>query len=237
MAFLSTETLKNILDANFISDFEPNNIKHCAYELNLGDEVFITDSTRTKRKIKSHEQIEIPPGQFALLITKEVINIPTKYIGFISIKYSYKIKGLINISGFHVDPGFNGKLKFSVYNAGSRSIILDCGKPLFLLWLSTLDVETQNAYDGEHKNQLSINSKDVSEIQGEVTSPANLKKEIDSLKRKFKTLKGILYLIVASLITLLLSQQNFNCNNNNLNNKTTMSKQKRVQEINDSLKN
>jgi len=73
------------------------------------------------------KQIAIPPGQLALLITEEEVAIPTNRIGFISIKFTAKMRGLINVSGFHVDPGFKGKLKFSVLTqvVGTQSLILE----------------------------------------------------------------------------------------------------------------
>jgi len=64
------------------------------------------------------EQFVIPPGQFAYLLTEEVVRIPSSAMGFISLKFGVKGPGLINVSGFHVDPGYWGRLVFSVYNAG-----------------------------------------------------------------------------------------------------------------------
>ena len=70
-------------------------------------------------------QLVIPPGQFGLLITEEVVQVPMDAIAFISIKAGIKFRGLVNVSGFHADPGFSGKLKFAVYNAGSQRLVLD----------------------------------------------------------------------------------------------------------------
>ena len=43
----------------------------------------------------------------AMLITEEQVNVPLDAMAFISMKAGKKLGGLINISGFHVDPGFN----------------------------------------------------------------------------------------------------------------------------------
>ena len=58
------------------------------------------------------------PGQFAFLLTDEIVEVPDSAMALISIKAKIKWRGLINVSGFHVDPGFKGRLIFSVYNAG-----------------------------------------------------------------------------------------------------------------------
>lgn len=56
-----------------------------AIELCLGKEAFIT-GTKTKRMIQPGEQISIPPGQMALLLTEERICVPADAMGFISMK-------------------------------------------------------------------------------------------------------------------------------------------------------
>jgi dCTP deaminase len=184
MSFWSTEKLEEKQkQKNLITPYRRQHLQHAAYELSLGTEAFITsDGVQTKRALSVGEQIEIPPGQFALLITSEIVRVPNDAIGLISIKASIKFLGLINISGFHVDPGFTGRLKFSVYNAGSRSILLACGDPVFLIWFSSLDRFTEDAYNGVHANQEEISCKDVMDIKGEIASPAALLKKIHDLR-------------------------------------------------------
>ena len=41
---------------------------------------------------------------------------------------------LINVSGFHVDPNYKGKLIFSAFNAGPRDIILRKLDPVFMIF-------------------------------------------------------------------------------------------------------
>ena len=82
MSFLSTETLRKLLP-DLIDRYNPDRIKHGAYELSLGDEAFITSSDN-QIKIQIDKQLNIPSGQFALLITEELIEIPHNLIAFIS---------------------------------------------------------------------------------------------------------------------------------------------------------
>ena len=87
MSFLSDELLKEILPDK-IDPFDETRIKHCAYEMALGNEVFISgEEHQIKKTLNKGEQIAIPPGQFALLLTDEVVKIPNNYIAFISIKF------------------------------------------------------------------------------------------------------------------------------------------------------
>ena len=41
--------------------------------------------------------------------------------------------------GFHVDPGYEGRLVFAVFNAGSVPIVVKQEEPTFLLWYVSLD--------------------------------------------------------------------------------------------------
>jgi dCTP deaminase len=185
MAFIANKELEKELPSIIGNDFNVENIENASYELLLGDEVY-TNNESTKTILTDDEpQFVLNPGQFALLITKEKLNIPPKYLGLISLKFGFKKRGLVNISGFHVDPGFKGKLKFSVYNAGSKSIVLQKGKPYFVLWLSELTSELSKDEEygkgNEHQNQNEINPDDIMTIQGEIASPNELLSKINSL--------------------------------------------------------
>jgi len=193
MAFIGTKSLKKILnESNVIVPFLESRIKNGSYELSLGSQVFQTDSSpRAIKELKEKEKIEIKPGQFALLLTKECVKIPKNKIAFISIKASIKFKGLVNVSGFHVDPGFEGNLLFSVYNAGPSNIILSNGTPYFPLWLSELN-ELQE-YEGNHLMQKHIPDEPVESLsQGELSSPNVLSKRIDDNQKALENKIGII---------------------------------------------
>src|SRR5258706_4501621 len=135
MAYLGTEKLKELITKSKVIGPDPDlaRVKTGAYELSLGYEAFRTDSKDKKKEVlKDKDVVTINPGQFALLLTKEYVHIPHDKIALISIKAGAKLKGLINVSGFHVDPGFKGKIAFSVDNSGTSPISFGTGEPYFL---------------------------------------------------------------------------------------------------------
>src|SRR6266568_4906312 len=125
MAFWSSEKLKERIPAeNLVEPYDEAAVKHCAYELAMGQQAAITTNSEVPAKdrkmvLTARQPLSIPPGQFGLLLTKEKVTVPKDAIGFISIRATKKFEGLVNVSGFHVDPGFSNHLKFSVYNAGA----------------------------------------------------------------------------------------------------------------------
>src|SRR6267142_4566780 len=141
MSFWSTEKLlsKRSKLEKLVEPWDNTRVKHGAYELSLGPEAFITTKgTKRRLDLVKDNQVVIPPGQFGLLLTEETVSIPQDAIGFISIRFSIKQRGLVNVSGFHVDPGFTGRLKFAVYNAASQNIVLSYKAPVFMIWFSDL---------------------------------------------------------------------------------------------------
>ncbi len=208
MAFWSSETLLRRLPAEeIVSDFKRARVKYGAYEMALGVEVFVTSTQRsTKQTLREGMQISIPSGQFGLLLTQETVSIPPDTIAFISIKSRIKFRGLVNVSGFHVDPGFKGPLKFSVFNAGSEDVILQQGEPTFLIWFAELDQKTGDTYDGEHKGQVGLTSADVGNLQGAIASPGSLKKRLDRVDRRLQFLQSQIAVLVAIGVAILVER-------------------------------
>ena len=203
--FWSSETLQLELP-RIIEPYDPARIKHGAYELSLGPELVVSGN-HTKSLLEHGEQIAIPAGQFAHLLTEESVTIPNGAIAFISIKSGVKKTGLINVSGFHVDPGFKGRLIFSVYNAGVGSIVLSRGTPTFLIWFASLDHQTADIYDGTHQEQSSLSDADTMTLQGNVASPPTLAIRLDQLdarvSRWFAAIRWIVITLLAAAITTL----------------------------------
>jgi dCTP deaminase len=194
MAFLGVkEILKLQADKKIIDPFVPERVKNGAYELALGTEVYLTDSKTGKVEIinaDGNRQVDLNPGQFALLLTLEKVHVPADKIAFISIKAGEKLKGLVNVSGFHVDPGFHDHLLFSVYNAGPSTIVLNFNEPYFPIWFAEMkhELSENEAYNdnNEHFGKLEhIPAKYIEFLKrGELTSPKALLDKIDQVEQE-----------------------------------------------------
>ena len=106
---------------------------------------------------------------------------PADALAFISIRAKTKFRGLVNVSGFHVDPGYRGQLTFSVFNAGPVPVHLKRGQPIFLIWYASLDCETTFKRDGP--TQEGIDPQVVTAIAGELQSFASLSKKIENVDK------------------------------------------------------
>lgn len=173
-----------------------------SYDLCLGNEVYITSEEEPKILTEQEPFINIRPGDFALLITHERIKIPLYTMAFISVKFSYKKKGLINISGFHVDPGYEGKIIFSVYNAGPNDILLKYTDPVFMIFLVKLivPVEKKRSEGYEH-----IPTTMISEIRGQSGSLAENRQKIEKFEHDMKIYGSIAVAIITTLLGVILT--------------------------------
>lgn len=222
--------------AKIIEPFDKNQIDCNAITLTLGPEVFVTPDfgmdprSNLKTYLKPVRKLEdggenykmlggeiiIPAGHFAYLITEEIIHIPDKVMGFISLKSKVKWLGLINVSGFHVDPGYKGRLIYSVYNAGPSQIHLQRGQDVFLLWLADLDNGSSKGYVKEGKSILSDIPNDmISNVDRPIHSLPKLSEKIESLSNEVNNMKTIaiwaigLASLVAAIISAVVSSQIF----------------------------
>ena len=209
MSFWSGETLAHRLPL-LIEPYDEEAIDCAAYTLRVGDEIYVSpDGTiknpdrHTKQTLSRGECFTIPPGQFAFLLTEEKITIPDDAIGFISIKGRMKFKGLINISGFHADPGYKGRILFSVLNAGPKPLHLQQGQKLFLIWYADLDCSTK-----EKKSEKGFDYIDpelINGISGEIPSLQSLSKKQRDLESQIKQQKTIVNILIILAVSLLVT--------------------------------
>lgn len=211
--FWGTKTLAERLEREkLIQPFGPQHVDCAAYTPAIGDEVYVSpneqekDPTRvTVKKLGCGEPFPIPPGQFAFLLTDETVRVPVDALALISVRAKIKFRGLVNVSGFHVDPGYHGQLTFAVYNAGPASIHLKQGERIFLIWYADLDA----AGDGkEEVTAPGLNMDVIASIAGQVPSYAGLATRIDDVservhgvEKRQQVIQALLALVAGGVIT------------------------------------
>jgi dCTP deaminase len=115
-------------------------------------------------------------------------------------KFGAKAKGLVNVSGFHVDPGYKGRLIFAVYNAGPLNFHVQYGERLFVIWFAELDAIDDCPRKGIGFDSISpslINSPDL------VSSLPSLVKRLDEMDKRLETYtikQAIVWVVVVALI-------------------------------------
>lgn len=221
MGFWGGRRLFNELSQSpIVTPFAKEQIDCNAYTLRMGPEYYVTPepgevlrknkkgllrdprdfSTPWKTYKVRGGSLVIPSGQFAFLLSEEVVHIPNNVMGFISLKSATKFRGLINVSGFHVDPGFHGSLIYSVFNAGPTPLHIQRLESLFLLWLADLDGPVEAGY---YKNmqdpQLEIPIRLVSDVAREVSSIQSYSDRLQAVERKVGYMSFLAWIAVTAL--------------------------------------
>ena len=182
--------------------FDEKSVNQSSYDLRLGEEVYIVGKRAPERLSEKQPYISLPPGQFAVLTCYEILNLPEKIMAFITLRNRFKMQGLINVSGFHVDPTFKGRLVFAVQNIGPNDIRLRYKDPTFTIFFA--DVDGNNASVRESPVRSGILLSDVQQLGASSITLAKLKKDIDSLRTVLLVYAPFaVALVVALLVTLI----------------------------------
>jgi dCTP deaminase len=181
------------------------------YDLRLGEEAFTSTSGRPI-DLREKGSVEIEPGETALLMTYEKVNVPEDHMAFLSLKTTHAAKGLINISGFHIDPNWKGKLVFSLYNSGPRPVVLRYKERIYHMFPVRLSdrawgpEEKSGISDEARKKSMSfydmkeIPSSWIEAIKGPPISLVALDKELRVMKERQRILIALLIAFLGSII-------------------------------------
>lgn len=200
---------KDWIDASppVVEPFDDASIDDGKYKLSIGPEIYVStqQDRNTIRQLSKGEAFTVRPGEFCFILTDERIKIPFDALGFISMSTKIKFYGLVNVSGFHVDPGYIGRLIFAVFNSGPKTVHLTQGQRIFSLWLARLSAPNATVekigydkIDPEVVNQLEGNfltayqlSEKISKLDQEIQSQRNRISDLESNWKKVWLYAGI----------------------------------------------
>jgi dCTP deaminase len=185
-----------------VEHFDEKNLKEACYDLRIGDEVFLSEKRVPKRLSDRDPYVILPPGQFALIKTFEKVRIPRDIVAFISIRSKLKFQGLINISGFHVDPTYEGHLIFSVQNVGPNDIRLEFQQPAFMIMWSRLSMpyKEEEGVPPRPQGYDRITLEMMAQLGGPSVTLVSLQKRVEELSLRLKIYGG--FAIAAFLVVL-----------------------------------
>ena len=207
MAFLPGQKIRSRSVDFFENGYLDSAIDDAAYNLRLGDEVFLSTDGSPRLLSDNDPFVVIKPGDFALLKTYETIKLPPDKIGFITLRNTLKMHGLMNVSGFHVDPGFRGRLMFSVVNVGPNDITVRYQEQLFMLFIAELETATTIEVKHRHEGQDKFSLEDMIAIRGRSATLVHIEKRIGELESSVKVygalVAGVLIALFALVVRLL----------------------------------
>lgn len=125
MLMNDTEILAEITAENIIiRPFTRTNLQGASYDLSVGTEALVTNNDN-KVILSEAQSLHLNAGDFALIMSHEYFKMPLNIACAIGMKSTLARKGLILLAGMQIDPGFEGYLRFGLYNASPRKLTLD----------------------------------------------------------------------------------------------------------------
>lgn len=180
--FLGSTAIRENKDTLFLQDtFDPNRVNQCSYDLRLGAEAYVVGERAPTSLAKGDPYLVLPAGQFAILTCFEKISLPREIMAFITLRNRYKMQGLVNVSGFHVDPTFEDQLVFAVQNVGPTDIRLKFMEPTFSIFFARVENNTSPQKEKEDPRH-GITLQDINQLGGSTITLTKLKSEIDQLR-------------------------------------------------------
>lgn len=190
-------------------NFDIDRLQTANYDLRLGKDYYVTTDKYPKDLEKSGDTVVIEPGEFGILTTYEYIYVPDDLFGLISLKYTYKKLGLINISGFHVDPGYCGIIIFSVYNSGPKSIVLRYKEPVFMIMYDKLNEPAIKGYPPD-KGYKSIPVDIIQGLKGPSVNIISLNERLQRLETQIRIIELLIVGLLVAAISYFLQRGGVN---------------------------
>lgn len=125
MLMTDTEILGEIKSGNItLKPFNQTRLQGASYDLSVGKEALVSNNDN-KVILSESMSLRLEAGDFALIMSHEYVKMPLDVACSIGMKSTLARKGLILLAGMQIDPGFEGHLRFGLYNASPRKLTLD----------------------------------------------------------------------------------------------------------------
>lgn len=155
---------------------------------------------------------DMKSGSTALVVTEQKLNLPSNIAGVMFPKNGdFALKAVLITNFGHVDPGFEGHLKFTLINFGPANFKLDVGKKIACLLLFRLDEHARPDWKQIQRHSVDnyeaharVLNRDFLDIEKRISNliETQVEKVVSSRDRIATTVIPIVAAIVAILVGL-----------------------------------
>jgi dCTP deaminase len=204
--FLGSTAIKENQEKIFTGGtFNEECLGQSSYDLRLGTAAYIVGESVPRKLDDGSPYLALAPGQFAILTCHERIALPREIMGFITLRNRYKMQGLVNVSGFHVDPTFREQLVFAVQNVGATDIRLKYMERTFTIFFAYVDKNTEQSLRPVAA-RAGISLEDIAQLGGSTITLGKLQAEFEQLRRIVTIYGPIVVAITVALIVAFLKK-------------------------------
>src|SRR5665213_3291700 len=187
-----------------ITPYDESQIQGASYDLRVGDQ---GGTTSGKKLVRINETgfLTIKPGDFAIIITLEQINLGAQYVGRFGLRSKFARKGLIATTGPQIDPCFHGRLIVGLTNLSPKPISISHKDDFLSVEIHRLEHPTEKPYDGPYQDKLELGPEEIEAITERegvalsevLTTLQSLSQNMGALTKDIDTLKWVIGIGVA----------------------------------------
>lgn len=146
-----------------IDPFMPTQIQPASYDLRVGPQG-LTTSSNGLVNIEAKGFLELRPGDFGIIMTREIIEFDSSHVARIGLRSRYARKGIIATVGPQVDPGFKGRLKIGVTNLSPHVVTFPFEDDFITLEVHRLSKPSEKPYTGPYQGIDGISPDDITTV-------------------------------------------------------------------------
>lgn len=155
MSVLSMRTIQRLVDEqNLIENFDFGGLEGASYDMRMGSN-FVKHGEK-QLLIEQSPSLIIEPGDFVILSTLEILNMPLNVTGHNGIMSGWAKRGIVSLFSPQIDPGFRGFLVVPVFNAGDTPVTMSLRDKIFTVEFLYTDEPAPFAWADRFSAQLDI---------------------------------------------------------------------------------
>ncbi len=135
-----------------IEPFNEASLQPAGYDLRVGREAYMEGKIID---VRDKGVLSMPPGTHALILTLERVKLPDDIMGDVRIRSSLAREGIIGSFAW-VDPGWDGNLTLSLFNASGSFIKLGYGERFAQIAFMRLEAPSKRPYRGRYQGSRGI---------------------------------------------------------------------------------
>ena len=180
---LTDKMIKAAVEAGTVrlKPFDPKQVQPASYDLRVGEQGIATSGNAVV-EVRRRGYFELSPGDFGILMTKELIEFDDRHTARIGLRSKYARKGIIATTGPQVDPGFRGRLKIGVTNLSPHVVTFPYDDDFITLEIHELSEAVETPYSGAYQGISDLSPEDIEAVtEGENIGFASMLESMRSI--------------------------------------------------------
>jgi deoxycytidine triphosphate deaminase len=192
------DILQLVKSATLIEDFEQESLQGASYDMRVGKQYI--KHGRLETLDGPNLTILLEPGEFALLRSHEVLNVPLDLVGHNGLMSPWAKRGLVSLFSPQIDPGFQGFLIVPVFNGGDSPISICDGERIFTIEFARLETPASYGWSARHHRQVRMTVPVTpSHIRANLLDVTRAQTQISEISEKFREMQVEQVKIIAEL--------------------------------------